>query len=91
MEEEAIRRARNVEVEPGFTMRVATPEDLLLMKFISERPRDREDVEGILIRSGTTMDHIYVKKWLKVFAETLNLPALADEYEEYLRRTSPEQ
>lgn len=91
MEEEAIRRARSVEVEPGFTMRVAAPEDLAVMKFISERPRDREDVEGILIRSGTTMDHTYVKKWLNVFAESLNLASLADEYEEYLRRTSPEQ
>lgn len=91
MEQEAIRRARSVEVEPGLTMRVATPEDLLLMKFISERPRDREDVEGILIRSGTTMDHTYVKKWLSVIAKSLNQPLLADEYEEYLRRTSPEQ
>lgn len=90
MEEEAIRRARSVEVEPGFTMRVATPEDLLLMKFISERPRDREDVEGILLRSGADMDHDYVRKWLGLLAESLNLPSLADEYEEYLRRNSPE-
>lgn len=86
MEREALSRARDVEVEPGFFMRVATPEDLVVMKFISERPRDREDVEGILVRSGEEMDHAYVRKWLKVFTETLHQPSLVKEYEEYLRR-----
>ncbi len=86
MEREALSRARDIEVEPGFSMRVAAPEDLLLMKFISERPRDREDVEGILVRSGDEMDHAYVRKWLKVFAETLHQPSLVEEYKEYLRQ-----
>lgn len=86
MEQEALSQARNVEVEPGFSMRVATPENLVVMKFISERPRDQEDVEGILVRSGEEMDHAYVRKWPKVFAETLPQPSLVKEYEEYLRR-----
>ena len=86
MERQALSRVRDVEVESGFSMRVAAPEDLLLMKFISERPRDREDVEGILIRSGDEMDHAYVRKWLKVFAETLHQPLLVEEYKEYLRQ-----
>ncbi len=88
MEREALSRARDIEIEPGFSMRVAAPEDLVVMKFISDRPRDREDVEGILIRSGQDMDHAYVRKWLKVFAETLHQPSLVDEYEEYLRRAA---
>ncbi|MFB0515702.1 MAG: nucleotidyltransferase [Candidatus Neomarinimicrobiota bacterium] len=87
MEREAFSRARDIEIEPGFSMRVATAEDLVLLKFISERPRDREDVEGILFRSGKEMDHEYVRKWLRVFAETLHQPSLVEEYEEYLGRT----
>ena len=88
MEREALGRAKDIEIDPGFSMRVAAPEDLAVMKFISERPRDREDVEGILVRSGEEMDHAYVRKWLKVFAETLHQPSLVDEYEEYLRRAA---
>ncbi len=54
-EEEAIRRAgmeRLGEVE----VRVCTPEDLVILKIVSERSRDREDVAGILERSGDRMD-----------------------------------
>ena len=85
-EREAIDRAKHIEIEPGFSMRVAAPEDLVVMKLISDRPRDREDVEGILIRSGEAMDHASVRKWLQVIAETLDRPVLVAEYDEYVRR-----
>lgn len=40
-EEEAVRRAASVHAA-GRSIRVCTPEDLILMKIISERPRDLE-------------------------------------------------
>ena len=88
MEREAIRRVKDVEIDPGFSMRVCSAEDLVVMKFISDRPRDREDVEGILIRSGEEMDHDYVREWLRQFAETLNKTDLIKEYDGYLTKAT---
>lgn len=83
---EAIGRVADIEVEPGFSMRVCTPEDLVVMKFISDRLRDREDVEGILIRSGKNMNHDHVLRWLQEYAESLNNPNLVEEYDLCLKR-----
>lgn len=59
-EEAAIRRAVVVEIE-GQDVRLCTAEDLILHKLASERPRDHEDVEGIILRqageAGTQAGH----------------------------------
>lgn len=85
-ERKAITRAKDIIPEAGFSIRVCSPEDLIVMKFISDRPRDREDVEGILLRSGDQMDHEYVRSWLKQFAQALNQPDLIAEYDRYMEK-----
>ncbi|MBI5416269.1 MAG: hypothetical protein HZA29_05590 [Candidatus Omnitrophica bacterium] len=40
-------------------------EDLLLHKLLSDRPRDREDARGIILRQGGKLDMEYVGTWLK--------------------------
>ena len=45
-EDVAIARAQSVKLASG-TVRICSPEDLILHKIISQRPRDREDIEGI--------------------------------------------
>ena len=41
--------------------RVATPEDLIIMKLIAHRPRDRIDLLGLVALSG--LDWSYVERW----------------------------
>ena len=38
---------------------VATSEDLILMKIVAGRPRDQDDVRGIVARSGKGLDWTY--------------------------------
>jgi len=62
-EREAIRRAVAVDVA-GRTVRLCTPEDLVIYKLASERPQDAVDVEGIVMRQGARLDREYL--WPRV-------------------------
>jgi hypothetical protein len=52
-------------------LRVITPEDLLLMKIISDRPRDLADAEALSRRRRDTLDRSYLEPGLREFAESL--------------------
>jgi len=45
--------------------RLITPEDLIIHKITSSRPRDAEDLKGILIRQKGKLDIKYIEGWLK--------------------------
>ena len=64
-EEEALRRAVRVRVGPG-EVRVLSPEDLIIHKCVAGRPRDLEDVRGILARQRN-LDLEYIRRWLREF------------------------
>jgi hypothetical protein len=76
----AIQRGRDIEVQPGVTVRVCRPEDLIIYKLISTRLRDHEDVRGVVRRQGNALDDDYVLDWLKQFEEALADSTLVDEY-----------
>ena len=59
-EEEAVRRAASVEIG-GRAVRVCTPEDLIIMKIISERDRDLDDARAIVRRRLATLDLEYLE------------------------------
>ncbi|MBA2303465.1 MAG: nucleotidyltransferase [Acidobacteria bacterium] len=59
-EEEAVRRAVSV-VAAGRSIRVCTAEDLILMKIISDRPRDLEDAKAIVRRRLPLLDLGYLE------------------------------
>jgi len=76
-ERQAIDRARLVTM--GRTaVRFATAEDLVIHKMIAGRPRDVEDVKGVL-RKNPGLDRDYVSEWLKRFEEVVGRP-LASEF-----------
>jgi hypothetical protein len=52
----AIQRGRDVEWQPGVTIRVCSPEDLVIYKLISTRLRDHEDAQGVVRRQGSNLD-----------------------------------
>jgi hypothetical protein len=76
-ESEAIRRT--VAVQFGTTtVRFAAAEDLIIHKLIAGRPRDLDDVAGVLARRPT-LDEKYLLKWLTSFRDVVHRD-LAGEY-----------
>lgn len=82
----AIDRGRDVEIEPGITLRMCSPEDLVIYKLISTRPRDHEDVVGVIRRQGGALDHSYVESWLRQFEQALDDSTLVSEYRQFRHR-----
>ncbi len=83
-ENEAIARARTLTIG-SLKLKVATPEDLIIMKAIAHRPRDIADIEAILnIESNLDLDRI--RHWVSQFANTLEMPELLEDLEKILRR-----
>ncbi|HLF13794.1 MAG TPA: nucleotidyl transferase AbiEii/AbiGii toxin family protein [Bacteroidota bacterium] len=76
-EREALRRAISVPLGERM-VRFVSVEDLIIHKLVAGRPRDLEDVRGILARSPRT-DDAYLEKWLRSLGKTLDRD-LAGEY-----------
>ena len=77
---QAIRREQRVEVEPGATIRVCSPEDLVIYKLVSTRLRDHEDAASVVRRQGDKLDDPYVLHWLRQFEQALDDSTLVAEY-----------
>jgi hypothetical protein len=86
-EEEAVRRAVPFPVA-GRPVRLCTAEDLILHKIVSSRPRDREDVAGIVARQGERLDREYLDPRVEALAEGLEQPEMLAFYREALRRAA---
>ncbi len=71
-ERQAIERARTV-VMGRAQVRFASPEDLIVHKMVAGRPRDLEDVRGILAKTPH-VDLAYVRRWLDEFGRALEQP-----------------
>jgi Nucleotidyltransferase of unknown function (DUF6036) len=75
-ESEAIQRAVKVQTG-GSAVSFATPEDLIIHKLVAGRPRDLEDVAGILLRHEQ-LDERYLERWLPVFKTVVHRDLLAE-------------
>lgn len=69
---QALERTRVVTIGRA-QVRFASAEDLIIHKVIAGRPRDLEDVKGILIKNPGA-DIRYIRRWLKAFAVSLKEP-----------------
>lgn len=74
-DEEIVARAVEVELE-DLSLRLCTPEDLIIQKSIAGRAKDWQDIEGILIEQMDTLDLAYLENWLGQFAELLEQPGI---------------
>ncbi len=83
-EEQSIQRAREV-VLGRRRIRVATPEDLIIMKAIASRPRDIADVEE-MVAANPKLDRRRVRSYVRLFSEVLEMPELFDRLETLLAR-----
>lgn len=68
-EQEAVERSQCYQVE-ALTLRLPTPEDLIILKAVAHRPRDLEDIRAVIERHPD-LDRERVKQWVSTFAEAL--------------------
>jgi hypothetical protein len=85
-EREMIERARAVEVG-GVRVKVPTPEDLIIMKAVAQRPKDLNDIEALL-RVHKSLDLSRVRYWAGEFAAALETAAILDNLERMLAQHS---
>ncbi len=83
-ERELIERAVEKTVR-GVVFRVATAEDIIVMKALALRPRDVADIEAIL-EATPGLDLERVRGLLRVFTEALETDDFAAEFERILQR-----
>lgn len=67
-ERQAIARAVLVELG-GARIPFAAAEDLIIHKLFAGRPRDLEDVIGVVRRKGSELDWPYIERWANEFAK----------------------
>ena len=79
-DETAIERAHVVTLFNGKTIRVCTPEDLIVYKMLSTRMKDRADVESVIQKQGEALDKTYIEGWLAQFEEALADNTLVQEF-----------
>lgn len=68
-EKQAIDRARKIRLLDR-DVHFAAPEDVVIHKIVAGRPRDLEDVRGILLKNPD-IDIDYIRLWLNEFSEAL--------------------
>lgn len=73
MEHEMIERASTCELQPGVSLRLATAEDIVVMKTLAARPQDLDDVRGIVERQGTKLKDDQILRDLSVFCKLLEV------------------
>ena len=78
-EREALQRAIRVNLN-GTDVRFACVEDLIIHKIFAGRPRDLEDVRGILLKNKN-LDLTYLRHWLKELDQSVG-EAFSDRFEE---------
>jgi hypothetical protein len=85
-EQQAIGHAQARD-ECGYPVRFATAEDLIIHKLFAGRPRDIEDIRGVLARKQGKVDREYLRHWIRQFAQIEGKSQLTQQLEELLLET----
>lgn len=79
--DEMLERITDFELEAGKVVRVCSAEDLIIHKCIAGRPQDLKDIIGVIARQGKDLDAAYIRKWLKLFVQTLAESKVLERFE----------
>jgi hypothetical protein len=71
-EEEALKRSVQVNFPEVGMLRLIGPEDLIIHKCVAGRPRDLEDVMGVLIQNRLNLRFDTIRSWLEEFSEVVD-------------------
>lgn len=83
-EYEVIERSSMIDVGAGVSIRVASPEDIIVMKAIAGRGRDVMDIDNIL-QANPDLDIERIRRWVREFSSVLEMPEIHDALEKLLR------
>jgi predicted nucleotidyltransferase len=81
-EEEMVERGTTKSFA-GLSIRLPTPEDLIIMKAIAHRPKDLEDIRTIADKYPN-LDRNRIEQWVRSFGDALELPDLWDQVKSLL-------
>lgn len=76
LEEDFARRAVAVEVEPGVVVPIISAEDLVITKIVAGRPKDIEDIRGILLAQADRLNVSGIRRVLTMLEEALGVSDL---------------
>jgi len=82
-EQQVVQRSNAHTIDDTLTVRLPTPEDLIIMKAVAHRPKDLLDIQGI-IHSNPDLDREYIQDWVTQFAILLEMPELWDDISSWL-------
>ena len=85
-EDELFRRASEIEIDTGKTIRMCSAEDLIIHKAVAGRPQDVVDVETVVLRQGARLDIGYIRRWLGEFSDLLANPDVLQRFEQAYRK-----
>ena len=85
LEEDFVRRAVPVEVAPGVTVPIISAEDLIVTKILSGRPKDLEDVRGVLLAQAGRVDVEQAGRVLAALEDALGVSDLRPVLERLVR------
>ncbi|MBS2026654.1 MAG: nucleotidyltransferase [Deltaproteobacteria bacterium] len=71
----------------GVEVPVISPEDLVITKLIAGRPRDLEDIEGVLVERRESLDVGYIDAMIREIESALELDGLRSAWDELLQTT----
>ena len=83
-EEDAVAHGRTYSVS-GVNVRLPRVEDLLIMKAVAHRPRDLQDIEGLL-EAHPDVDVQVVRQWVREFAAATAMSDIIDDFDKLLAR-----
>ena len=70
----------------GLRVRLPRVEDLLIMKAVARRPKDLQDIEGLLA-AHPDADIAAVRQWVREFATAMTMSDMLDDFDKVVARS----
>lgn len=83
---EAVERSQKHQIGT-ISVRLPTPEDLIILKAVAHRPKDMLDITAV-IAATPNLDQQRIAFWVRQFADLLEMPELWNEIEKLLKTPS---
>jgi predicted nucleotidyltransferase len=71
----------------GLRVRLPRVEDLLVMKAVARRPKDLQDIEGLLA-AHPDADVAAVRQWVRKFATAMSMSEMLDDFDKVVARST---
>jgi hypothetical protein len=80
----SIGRSSPYEFATGYVLRTCSAEDLIVHKAVAGRPRDQDDIEGVIHRQWRALDVELIRRWLALFEQLKEDSTLLPTFERML-------